>query len=100
MAARPLLALATAFALAAAGALAAQPAAEPAPEPSAEPEPEARPRLICRGATRTISSRIRTPRRCRTAEQWQDEDERANRLPIGAQMTEGQNDGRAPAQPR
>ena len=102
MTGRPVLAIAFAAALTAAGALSAEPPAAPADdvgaEVTAEPAPKAR--LICRGATRTISSRIRTPRRCRTAEQWRDEDERGNRLPLGAQVTEGQNDGRAPAQPR
>jgi hypothetical protein len=98
MAARPVLAIAFAAALAAAGALAAQPAAEPPADPSAETS--ARPRLVCRGATKTVGSRIRTARRCRTAEQWQDEDDVKGRLPIGAQITEGQNGGRAPVQPR
>jgi hypothetical protein len=102
MAARPVLAIAFAGALAGTAMLSAQPPAVPADDPGAEVtgEPAPKPRLVCRGAARTISSRIRTPRRCRTAEQWQDEDERSNRLPLGAQVTEGQNDGRAPAQPR
>src|SRR5688572_16012449 len=99
MAARPLLAIATGFALAAAGALAAQPAAEPpadSPGATVTGEPAPKRRLVCRGATKTVSSRIRTPRRCTTEEQWADEDERSNRLPLGGQITEGQNDGRAP----
>ena len=102
MAARPILAFAFAAALAAAGALAAQPAPNLAGDPAAQPsaEPEAPPRLICRGATRQLGSRIRSQRRCRTEEQWRDEDDLKGRLPIGAQITEGQNDGRAPVQPR
>ena len=56
-------------------------------------------RLICRGGQKTLSSRIRTARRCRTAEQWRQEDERGG-LPLSAQITAGQNDGIAPAQPR
>jgi hypothetical protein len=80
-------------ALAAAGPLAAEP---PAPQAQAEEQ-----RLICRGGQRQLSSRIRSQRRCRTAEQWQEEDER-NRtgLPLSAQITQGQNDGRQSAQPR
>jgi hypothetical protein len=57
-------------------------------------------RQICRGGQKTVSSRIRTTRRCRSAEAWREEDEKSARLPIGAQVTQGQNDGRAPAQPR
>lgn len=73
-------------------------AAEPAP--SSQPQAEEQ-RLICRGGQRQLSSRIRTQRRCRTAEQWREEDER-NRggIPISAQITQGQNDGRQSAQPR
>ncbi|HYE29227.1 MAG TPA: hypothetical protein VD887_01985 [Allosphingosinicella sp.] len=66
-----------------------------AERPASPPEE----RLICRGGERQLSSRIRTARRCRTAEQWRLEDEAANRLPPSLQVTQGQNDGRAPAQP-
>ena len=67
-----------------------------AERPASEPEQ----RLVCRGGERQLSSRIRTARRCRTPEQWRLEDEAANRLPPSLQVTQGQNDGRAPAQPR
>jgi hypothetical protein len=83
-----------AFALTLAGGVAAEPSAQ------APGDGDATAPRICRGAVRTVSSRIRTPRRCRTAEQWREEDEAASRLPISAQVTGGQNDGRAPAQPR
>jgi hypothetical protein len=66
----------------------------PAPPPSTEQ------RLICRGGERQLSSRIRTMRRCRTAAQWQIEDDAKAHLPVSLQTTQGQNDGRAPAQPR
>jgi hypothetical protein len=56
--------------------------------------------LICRGGERQLSSRIRTTRRCRTAEQWQAEDDSKGRLPVSLQTSQGQNDGRTPAQPR
>jgi len=71
-------------------------AASAAHPPAAEPEQ----RLVCRGGERQLGSRIRTARRCRTPEQWQIEDEAANRLPPSLQVTQGQNDGHAPAQPR
>ncbi|HWT11792.1 MAG TPA: hypothetical protein VN231_03485 [Allosphingosinicella sp.] len=86
---RTLIAAAVAVPLALTAALAADPPPDPAPG-----------RQLCRGATKTVSSRIRTPRRCRTAEAWRAEDEKTNRLPLGAQVTQGQNDGRAPVQPR
>lgn len=80
------------------GLLAAGPlAAEPAPAPQAQAEEQ---RLICRGGQRQLSSRIRTQRRCRTAEQWQEEELNRAGIPISAQITQGQNDGRQSAQPR
>jgi len=76
-------------ALSAAGALAADP-----------PPPPGKQRLICRGATRALGSHIRRARRCRTAEQWQEEDQAKGRLPISLQITEGQNDGRQSPTPQ
>ena len=77
-------------------ALAAEPPA-PAPAQSSGQTGE----RICRGGgQRSLGSHIRTRRRCLTAEQWQREDEARNRPVVGLQVTEGQNDGRAPAQPR
>ena len=91
---RALLALVLALPLALTAALAADP---PAP---AEADAQRDRREICRGGQKSISSRIRTTRRCRSAEAWRQEDEKSARLPLGAQVTTGQNDGRAPAQPR
>ncbi|HYD13601.1 MAG TPA: hypothetical protein VEC11_12210 [Allosphingosinicella sp.] len=84
------------FTLAVAFALAAAAAAPPASQPAQSNE------RICRGGgQRTVGSHIRTRRRCLTAEQWQREDEAARSRPVpGLQVTEGQNDGRAPVQPR
>ena len=86
---QPINIITLAAALSLTGALAAEPPADAAKQ-----------RQVCRGATKTLGSRIRSARRCRPAEQWQQEDEAKDRLPIGAQVTEGQNDGRAPVQPR
>jgi hypothetical protein len=67
----------------------------PAPPPSQSAE------RICRGGgQRSLGSHIRTRRRCLTAEEWQREDEARSRPAPGLQVTEGQNDGRAPVQPR
>lgn len=70
--------------------------------PGATADPPATPdqRMICRGGERQLSSRIRSPRRCRTAEQWARDGEEKARLPVGLQTTQGQNDGRSPIQPR
>jgi len=92
MAGRPVILVAMAVALSAAGAIAADPPPAPA---SAQEE-----RQICRGSTKQLGSRIRRPRRCRTAAQWQQEDEEKSRVPLSAQLTEGQNDGRTTATPR
>ena len=89
MPARPTILIAFAAALSLAGALAAGPPAD-----------TAKPREICRPAAKQLGSRIRTQRRCRTAEQWQAEDEAKAGLPIGAQVTHGHNDGQARPQPQ
>jgi hypothetical protein len=72
-------------------------AAEPqAPAPTSGQSSE----RICRGGgQRTLGSHIRTRRRCLTAEQWRQEDEARSAPAPGLLVTEGQNDGRAPAAP-
>ena len=89
MPARPPTLIAFATALSLAGTLAAVPPADTAKQ-----------REVCRQAAKQLGSRIRTQRRCRTAEQWQAEDEAKAGLPIGAQVTQGQNDGQARPQPQ
>jgi len=64
------------------------------------PGPDQEEGRICRGGTKQLSSRIRTTRRCRTAAQWAEEDQANSRLPLSAQITAGQNDGRQSAAPR
>lgn len=49
--------------------------------------------LICRAAKQSTGSHIRTPRRCKTAEQWATEDEAAGRVPISLRVNQSQNDG-------
>ena len=68
-----------------------------AAQPTAPPERQQR---ICRAPEKQLGSRIRAQRRCRTAEQWQAEDEGKNGLPLSARVTQGQNDGKVVAQPR
>ena len=50
-------------------------------------------RRICRDSGRQLGSHIRAARRCRTAEQWRQEDEEKARMPESLRVTEGQNDG-------
>ena len=88
MSARPATFLALAAALSLAGALAAE-----------TPADKAKPREVCRAPARQLGSHIRAPRRCRTAEEWREDDAKAG-LPIGAQVTQGQNDGQVSRQPR
>ena len=57
-------------------------------------------RLICRGGERRLGTHTRTPQRCRTAEQWQAEDEANGRVPVTLQVTQGQNDGRVTPTPQ
>lgn len=71
-----------------------------AAEPPAQPERPAKQERICRTPARQLGSHIRTQRRCRTAEQWQAEEEGKSGLPLSAQVTKGQNDGQAVAQPQ
>ena len=66
-------------------------------EPPAEPAKQER---VCRAPAKQLGSRIRTQRRCRTVEQWQAEEDGKAGLPIGAQVTQGQNDGQVVQQPR
>ena len=64
------------------------------------PAPAGEQRLVCRGGERRLGSRTRTERRCRTAEQWQQEDDVNGRIPVTLQVTQGQNDGRVTPTPQ
>ena len=60
--------------------------------------PPQKPGKICREAKQKTGSRVRTGPKCRTAEEWQKEDEERSRMPLSATVTEGQADG--PTRPR
>ncbi|HMG47646.1 MAG TPA: hypothetical protein VK614_09330 [Allosphingosinicella sp.] len=64
------------------------------------PPPSGEQRLICRSGQRSLGSHIRAQRRCRTAEQWQREEEANANLPVTLQVTQGQNDGRVTPAPQ
>jgi hypothetical protein len=57
-------------------------------------------RRICRDSGRQLGSHIRSARRCRTAEQWRQEDEAKAQAPASLRVTEGQNDGQPNRQPQ
>ena len=59
--------------------------------PAVEPSP-AKERKICRKAEQATGSHIRTPRRCRTVEEWEELDQAQPVLPLSAQVTTGQGD--------
>ena len=85
---KPALLVAATFCLSVTAALADEPAGKAGKQPQ-----------VCRQAEKSLGSHIRTTRRCRTAEQWQEEDAKSG-LPVGAQVTQGQNDGQAGRQPQ
>ena len=56
-------------------------AAAPAEPAQTAAQPKSKPKLICRGSEVQLSSHIRTPGRCMTAEEWQMEDAKKDQLP-------------------
>jgi len=62
--------------------------------PAATPPP-GKPLLICRKAEQETGSHIRTPRRCKSVEDWAKEDEEKTRASASTQITEGQGDSLA-----
>jgi hypothetical protein len=57
-----------------------------------------KPQLVCRGAQKALGSRIRKPRKCMTAEQWREADEKAARLPVTMSVVAPKNEGKQRAQ--
>ena len=65
-------------------------AAEPdQPTPATLPKPK----LICRESEAQLGSHIRSGRRCKTAEEWQIEDQRRDATSPSMRVTTGQGDG-------
>jgi hypothetical protein len=58
--------------------------------------PPAKPKLICRESEQELGSHIRSGRRCKTAEEWQIEDQRRDVKPPSMRVTEGQGDALTP----
>jgi hypothetical protein len=66
--------------------------AQPAGQQAEPPQP-AKPKLICRADDQMVGTRIHSGRRCKTAEQWQEEDARQNQMPTTLRIMP--NDGSA-----
>ena len=58
-----------------------------------DPAPPQKEAKICRQSESRTGTRIRSGRRCRTAEEWRKEDEERARIPPTLTVTEGQPDG-------
>ena len=56
----------------------------------------AKPKLICRESDQSLGSHIRSGRRCKTAEEWQQEDAKRDLVPPSLRVTEGQGDALTP----
>ena len=63
-----------------------------ASEPAAAPAQPAKPVRICREGEKQLGSHMHASRRCLTAEQWQVEDARRDRIPITARVTADPDD--------
>jgi hypothetical protein len=65
-----------------------------ASEPQQLPQPaKEKPKLICREGEQELGTHMHTSRRCKTAEEWQQEDARQRQIPVTLRVTEGQPDG-------
>ena len=70
-----------------------------APEPATQPAtPPSKPKLVCRESETHLGTRMRTGRRCKTPEQWQEEDAERNRVPVSLRVVPEQGDGAQPTQ--
>ena len=68
--------------------------------PAAPQPPPPKPKLICRGDQQVVGSHIHTGRRCKTAEEWQAEDQRLQETSPSARVTDRQSDDMIPRTPR
>ena len=64
-----------------------------AAQPAAAPP---KPKLLCRQSETHLGSRVRTPRSCKTPEQWAQEDAERTRIPLTLRVTAGQGDAAQP----
>lgn len=62
-----------------------------------DPAPSEKKAKICRKAETRTGTRVKTGSKCKTAEEWQKEDEERARIPVSLSVTEGQSD--VPARP-
>jgi len=65
---------------------------------AAERSASDKPQLICRSGQKSTGSHMRKPRKCMTAEQWQEADEAASRAPITMRVVAASSEGKQRAQ--
>jgi len=64
-------------------------------QPQASPALE-KPELICREGEQQLGSHMRTSRRCKTAEEWRQEDLKRDQMPTTMRITDRQRDALTP----
>ena len=67
--------------------------------PGATQPPAPKPKLICREGESETGSHVHTGARCLTAEQWEQEDSRRERIPVTLRITGAQGDGQPTSSP-
>jgi hypothetical protein len=65
-------------------------------QPAAQLSDPPKPKLVCRESERRLGSHVRTGRRCKTAQQWEEEDAERDRVPVTLRVTAGQGDAAQP----
>jgi hypothetical protein len=65
-------------------------------DPALAPATVQKPKLICRESEQELGSHIRTGRRCKTAEEWRQEDLRRDQISPTMRVTAGQGDALTP----
>jgi len=55
-----------------------------------------KPKLVCRKSEAELGSHIRSGKRCKTAEEWQQEDLRKSRIPPDLTVVPNRGDGAVP----
>ena len=63
---------------------------------SVQSAPPPKMKLVCRESERRLGSHVRTARRCLSEDEWREEDERRDRVPVTLRVTEGQGDAAQP----
>jgi hypothetical protein len=63
---------------------------------TAQPANPPKAKLVCRESQAQLGTHVRSGRRCKTPEQWQQEDAERDRVPVTLRVTAGQGDAAQP----